>query len=471
MSSALPNLTDMPTPALADVDLNALRERAVTTLRDNDVGVFTRPGTHQYPHQWNWDAALVALGLYHIDPERARVEVRGLLAGQWADGLVPHIIYHGGASHYFPQPEFWQTGHLTASPEIPTSGITQPPLLATCLYKMHMRACKKLEATPSPATEMEHASSLAFLREVYPGVLAWHRWLHTTRDPEGDGLAAIIHPWESGTDNAARWIETLARIKPENVPLYDRKDSVHVAGDERPFQGEYERFIYLLDCFRRWRYDPKMLYERSPFLVEDTLFNAVLHRADRDLKAIAVLLGEATDELDTWLEATYVTYNERLWFEHDGRYCPFDLRNTRLLVENDCATFMSLFANLASSQRAKRLIYEHLCNAAAYAPCDPGMGQPTTFWVPSLAKTSLFYEPRRYWRGPAWVLMNWFVAEGLDNYNYHTLAENIRQHTLALVAKSGFTEYYDPRDGSPAGATGFSWSAALTLELLADHAE
>ena len=197
------------------------------------------------------------------------------------------------------------------------------------------------------------------------------------------------------------------------------------------------------------------------------------HRGNvaRDLKVIAVLIGEATDELDLWLEATYVTYNERLWFEHEGRYCPFDLRNTRLLVENDCATFMSLFANLASSQRAKRLIYEHLCNAAAYAPCDPGMGQPTTFWLPSLAKTSLFYEPRRYWRGPAWVLMNWFVAEGLDNYNYHTLAENIRQHTLALVAKSGFTEYYDPRDGSPAGATGFSWSAALTLELLADHVQ
>jgi hypothetical protein len=31
---------------------------------------------------------------------------------------------------------------------------------------------------------------------------------------------------------------------------------------------------------------------------------------------------------------------------------------------------------------------------------------------------------------------------------------------------AGFFEYYDPRDGSPAGASDFSWSAALALEML-----
>jgi hypothetical protein len=29
-------------------------------------------------------------------------------------------------------------------------------------------------------------------------------------------------------------------------------------------------------------------------------------------------------------------------------------------------------------------------------------------------------------------------------------------------------EYYDPRDGSACGADGFSWSAALVLDLLHD---
>jgi hypothetical protein len=31
---------------------------------------------------------------------------------------------------------------------------------------------------------------------------------------------------------------------------------------------------------------------------------------------------------------------------------------------------------------------------------------------------------------------------------------------------SGLREYYDPRDGSGCGATDFSWSAALAIEML-----
>ena len=44
-----------------------------------------------------------------------------------------------------------------------------------------------------------------FLSEIYPKLLAWHRYLATERDPEGSGLVTINHPWESGTDNSPRW--------------------------------------------------------------------------------------------------------------------------------------------------------------------------------------------------------------------------------------------------------------------------
>jgi glycogen debranching enzyme len=65
-----------------------------------------------------------------------------------------------------------------------------------------------------------------------------------------------------------------------------------------------------------------------------------------------------------------------------------------------------------------------------------------------------------------WVIMNWFILEGLQRYGYDELAEVIRRDTLRLVEMSGFREYYDARDGSGCGSTEFSWSAALTLELL-----
>lgn len=84
----------------------ALLARVRATLRGNDTGAFIKPSPGQYPHQWNWDSAVIALGLSHFDPARAWAEVVSLLASQWRDGMVPHVIYHHGPSDYFPPPDF-----------------------------------------------------------------------------------------------------------------------------------------------------------------------------------------------------------------------------------------------------------------------------------------------------------------------------------------------------------------------------
>ena len=359
-----------------------LHDAAISLLQNNDMGAFIRPGTYQYPHQWNWDSALIALGLIQVAPKRAQHEVRQLLAGQWHDGMVPHVIYHpqGGASDYFPTADFWQTpAQLT--PNVPTSGITQPPILATCLKRMY---------------EHKPAIMLPFLQEVYPDVLNWHRWLHRARDPEQRGLVAIIHPWESGTDNAARWVSSLARITPRHVPAYQRRDAHHVKADERPFTAEYERFIYLIDQFRRVHYDPEQLYATSPFLVEDSFFNAITYRAERDLRDIAALLAEATDEIDGWLTRTQTAFNERLWLEPHAaspHYAPpyygsFDVRHNAAINEHDWATFAALFAGLASPEQASMLVEQYLQQPDFYAP-----DAHSHYFLPTLAKTSLFYEP------------------------------------------------------------------------------
>ena len=50
------------------------------------------------------------------------------------------------------------------------------------------------------------------------------------------------------------------------------------------------------------------------------------------------------------------------------------------------------------------------------------------------------------------------------------LAEELRQRSLALVDGAGFFEYFSPLTGRGYGAPDFSWTAALTLELLAHDA-
>jgi glycogen debranching enzyme len=410
----------------------------------NDTGVFTRPGPHQYPHQWNWDSALIALGLSHCDLPRAQAEIRALLSGQWQDGMLPHVVYHHVPSDYFPYAGFWQIENSPDAPGVPTSGITQPPLLATIVRRMHTRL-------PMPD----------FVREVYPALLRWHRWLHTARDADGSGLACIIHPWESGTDDSPRWLHLFEGIQPEALPEFQRGDTKYVADTERPNRVEYERFIYLIDVFRKLRYEPNALLAHSPFLVQDILFNAILFRADEDLRALAMSLKQPGGEIDGWLSNMRLNFNRRFWDASAGLYYDYDVRGGKHIPVNTASTFMPLFAGLPSEGQAQRLVEEHLLNSKEFAPDGE-----VRYRVTSTAKTEPAWEPRRYWRGPVWVIMNWFIMEGLRRYGYEDLAEAIRADTLRLIEESGFREYYDPRDGSGCGSTDFSWSAALTLELL-----
>ncbi len=137
------------------MDRPALAQAARAALAANDMGAFTKPAPRQYPHQWNWDSALIALGLVRYDVPRGRQEVRSLLQGQWRNGMVPQIVYHTGPSDYFPDPAFWRVESSPDAPAVMTSGITQPPILATAVRRLH-------EASA------DRAESAAFVREVLP---------------------------------------------------------------------------------------------------------------------------------------------------------------------------------------------------------------------------------------------------------------------------------------------------------------
>lgn len=422
-----------------------LIETAQRVLRLNDTGRFTKPSPRQYPHQWNWDSAFIALGFAHFDLPRAYIEVQSLLRAQWRDGMVPHIVYPTGASDYFPSPEFWQTQNLSRAGDVPSSGLTQPPILTTIVRMMHNRV-----------------PSLNFIREVYPRLLAWQRWLHTARDADGTGLPCLIHPWESGMDNSPLWADALDRIAPTDLPAFKRRDMIHVATDERPLAPDYERFVHLIDLGRRLRWEPRALLEQMPFLVQDVLFCSILQRADEDLRALASELGEETREIDAWLAHTRAEFDARFWDDTQGLYRDYDARAREPIRVNANGTFAPLFAGLASPAQAARLVAEHFNNAFEYAPDGD-----SRFRLPSVAKSERGYSARRYWCGPIWIQMNWIIAEGLRRYGFIAQADALVRDSLALIEQSGFREYYDPRDGSGCGATDFCWSAALALEMLA----
>ena len=128
-------------------------------------------------------SAFIAIGYSHYDVQRGMTELETLFRGQWTDGRVPHIVFNTSVGTYFPDYHFWQTNRSSAAPAYPpTSGIVQPPVHPLAVERLFERAANRTAA-------------IEFLRRMYPKLTAWVDYLYRERDPDGDGLAYIVHPW------------------------------------------------------------------------------------------------------------------------------------------------------------------------------------------------------------------------------------------------------------------------------------
>jgi alpha,alpha-trehalase len=407
---------------------------AVAILRRNDRGGYSVPTDGLYPFQWNWDSGFAAMGYGCFDEARAWRELERLLEGQWPDGMVPHIVFHREDPRYFPGPEVWGTARAPR-----TSGITQPPILAVCARRLLERA-------------RDQGGALAALRRLFPKLLAYHRWYHGARDPDGTGLVALYHPWETGMDNSPAWDGPLARVPVDPLPAYERRDTGHVDASQRPRRAEYDRYLTLLYRFRARGYEARALYAETPFRITDVGVNSILHRADRDLLALAQDLGVGgRDELEGWIERGRVAL-QGLWSEVDGGYRSRDQLTGETLAVGTSASLLPLFACAVPPERAPHLV----------ATLERWAGQ-VRFLVPGTDPASPLFEPRRYWRGPVWLIVNWMIADGLAAYGRADQADRLRQDALELVATSGFWEYFDPVTGEGLGGPDFTWTAAATL--------
>jgi glycogen debranching enzyme len=432
------------TVGLTNADRNSLREAAIRLLSENDAGIYTKPSNGQYPHQWNWDSAVTAIGLAHIDVPRALSELSSLLSAQWDNGMVPHIVFHDPSRPYFPDASFWKTtGHHQQG--LPTSGITQPPVVASALRKI-----------------AEQHDVDGFIRQWFPALVKSHRWFHETRAIDDTALATTLHPWESGTDDSLRWREVMERIPTENIPEFKRVDRNLVDSAQRPSDLDYDRFIHLVDLQRQQNWDQRQALETSPFCVQDIVTNSILLRADADLIWLGKKVGVQSKELEELYRRSLGAFRDRFWNEQRELFFDYDVRTQSSIAVNTAMTFLPLWAGVASETEAKALVVGHLRN-----PHEYWVEQGSGFLVTTGARNEAAWSPIRYWRGPVWVLMNWFIHGGLTRYGYTDLADRVRDDTLQLLHLSGFGEYYNPMTGEGCGARSFSWSAALTLDLLA----
>jgi hypothetical protein len=423
-------------------------------LRDNDRKTYTVPAGDLYPHQWLWDSCFIAVGLRHLDIERAKMELLSLLDAQWGNGMLPHIIFND-------QPQFkrdreaWQSWR---SPHAPThkatSGITQPPLLA--------------EAVVQIGKKLRLVERRSWYRQVWSGLLAYHEWLYTDRDPHGEGLVLLVHPWETGLDNTPPWmrelhdhalpdwIRVLHKTHADQLVNLFRRDTRSVPLDERLSTIEVLALYDAQLRLRRKNYSIGKILNHALFTIEDLAFNSILIRANTLLTEIAKTLGESIPE---WLELRMHAARmqlENLWDEVTMHYYSRDFITHRLLPPSTIASLLPLYAGTISKERAAQLVKK------IEDPKQFGLAYP----LPSVPVSEIEFNPKRYWQGPTWINMNWLVMQGLERYGYADHAQVLREVSIELVNNQGSNEYFDPQTGAPLGAQSFSWTAALTLDML-----
>jgi len=373
---------------------------------------FSCPSPPRYRHQWYWDSCFHAIVWRLFDPARARAELRTLLSAGRLDGFIPHTVFwHDNAG--------WRRAPFYATHSLRGDRATahmQTPMLALAW---------EMVADASP----EHP---AFRTEALDALRLHYDWLDTHRDPDRDGLISIIHPDESGLDDA---------------PKYD-----DVFGWMRHYLPGY---FWLVERSRRLGYDSRAIIERYDEHVEDVLVN-VLYALS--LRALARLTGDATHTRRA--ERTERALLERCWDDERGLFWDLAGRDERPVRVSTWSSLAPLALPSLPEPIARRLVEEHLLDPRRYrAP----------FGIPSVAMDEPSFRAGwhlfRCWRGPAWMNTAWMLVPPMRRLGYAADADRLVASLVALVERHGFREYYNPLNGEGLAARHFGWSTLL-VDLL-----
>jgi hypothetical protein len=431
-----------------------LRMSAENVLRGNDNGGYTVPSRATYPHQWNWDSALAALGWAELDPARAWRELETLANARDRQGMIPHIAFHTrvpdrvngrlrGAlttvarpyARYLPGPRWW--GRRLAHDGRRISGITQPPVAATCMRIL-------FESHPDEARA----------RALLTPLLGWHRFLLEERDPRGTGEPVLIHPWESGRDNAVEWDAPLWRVLPE-VTVVHRRDTHSVDAAERPSDEHYRRFLTLVRRGTRVEWAQSLLARGGAFRVLDPGFSAILARACADLGWLAEELGEERIAEESRSASARVAEALRARADADGLIRAVDMTDETPLEVTSAGSALALLAPGLRSEHLEAV--RDLVTTGVLA---------SAYGVRSLDREHPKRSARNYWRGPVWSNITWLCALALEDHGDHVAAAKMRFRMMEAIEGGGMREYFVPDSGRGLGARDFAWTAALCLREL-----
>ncbi len=384
--------------ALAEAPAAMVQAVGWNTLYDPLSRLVSSPVSRDWCVDWGgpavfgWDTYFLGALISQESPELGRMNFEAVNAGIDRFGFVPnYVVAHGAAS-------------LDRS---------MPPIGAYLIWKTQVLQPDR-----------------PWLVRTYRQLARWHEFWPRHRDGNGNGLLE----WGSNREpdyeypqlctdevhirhslQAAKWESGL-----DNSPMFDG-----VGFNEQA--GTLELDDLALSCY--FAMDAAALAAMAAFLGR---------------RSQATAYRRQYEELGRRI-------NEHLWDEEHGIYCNRHW-DRRLSPRWSPTSFFPMVAGIAPSQRAERLVREHLLN-------------PREFWgewvIPSIARSDPAYPDNDYWRGRIWGPFNFLVAEGLRRYRYDDIAAKLAAKSLALFLKNwradgGIYENYN----ADTGRGGDVWNAA-----------
>jgi hypothetical protein len=387
------------------------------------------PSVRSYPFQWFWDSCFHAIVWSRFDAERAADELRGLLAVQEPDGLIPHVVFWHDQLvsrlqwHHL---ESRTDGRIHFHRKPRTTAQMQPPVLAQAVERV------------------VDAGAGGFLAEALPHLERYYRYLAALRDPDGDGLVSIVSQFESGLDFSPAYDEAVGLQGPTPGALLAR---TRIPQLRNKLAG----------------YDVAAIFRRFRHHQEDVLVNAVYAQG---LLALARLARRAQrDATARWAERTAAQVTaallERAWDERLGLFVNLvgpDERRARVKTIHGLLPLVLPDLPAAIAARLAEQLDDPRTFGAPFPVPSVALDEPT------FTRDSRLRGFRFIWRGPLSLNTNWFLVHGLRGHGCSDLAERIAERSRDVVARGGLNEFYDPVDGRPVGAERFGW-ATLVVDL------
>lgn len=136
------------------------------------------------------------------------------------------------------------------------------------------------------------------------------------------------------------------------IPPYTCKDLDTGHVDHRPTHQNYDRYIYLIDLFRKGDYREDNIFKIIPFSVQDLLFNTILIRSNKAMIVLGDMIGEDVQQFKAWNVKAIAAMNQKLWNHGTGMYDAYDMINNQRILMEASSGLMPLLGGISDSEQS-----------------------------------------------------------------------------------------------------------------------